>query len=132
MTLPLDTAPGPSPDAEAIRELLRKAQAELDNGNPYQAAAKGYRSVSAAIQSVGEKRGIILRADWEMRRYLFVLMDELSDNTLCGDYVMSLHAFYYFYCDRYESRQVQHSLDAGARLIDRLIPLLTAALPTPC
>ena len=46
MTLPLDTAPGPSPDeesarnAEISRELLQKARLELDEGDLLQASEK--------------------------------------------------------------------------------------------
>ena len=46
MTLPLDTAPGPSPDeesarnAEISRELLQKARLELDKGDLLQASEK--------------------------------------------------------------------------------------------
>ena len=72
MTLPLDTAPGPSPDAEAIRnagisrELLLNARLELDKGDLLQASDKAWGAAAFAIKAVAEKRRWFNEADWKL------------------------------------------------------------------
>ena len=89
-TLPLDTAPGPSPDEEAVRnagisaELLEKAWAELAAGDLLQASEKAWGAAAWAIKTVAERRRWFSEADWKLHRAVTVFAEELGKPGACG------------------------------------------------
>ena len=92
-TLPLDTAPGPSPDDEAVRnagicgELLTAAREELAEGDLLQASEKIWGAAAFAVKVVAEKRRWFNEADWKLRRAAVIIASELADPSLMSRYV---------------------------------------------
>ena len=82
MTLPLDTAPGPSPDAESqrnaaiSRNFLRQAREELATGDLLQASEKSWGAAAHAVKAAAEKRRWFSEADWKLRRVVNVIAAE--------------------------------------------------------
>ncbi len=124
MTLPLNTAPGPSPSDETSRELLRQAREEFGKGNLRQAAERSWYAAANIVKALGKKRGWDANADWQMRRVIFDIMDESDDKTLLGCYVTAQHAHYYFCSERYEALGVRYAIDGAAALVDKLDQIL--------
>lgn len=137
MTLPLNTAPGPSPDeesrrhAEISRDFLVRAQQELERGNAREAASLARYAVESVLKAVGEKRGLSVAKDWEMRKSLFDLMDELDDSELWGCYIAVRHADLYFCLERYELLDVRHAVRAAGDLIHKLDSVLSTSASYP-
>ena len=73
MVLPLDTAPGPSPDEESARNMvvsrnfLRQARDELAREDLLQASNKAWGAAAYAIKAVAEKRRWFNDADWRLQ-----------------------------------------------------------------
>ena len=123
MTLPLNTAPGPSPDeesrrhAEISRDFLVKARAELDNGELLQASNKAWGAAAHAIKAVAEKRRWFSEADWKLGRAALIVSDELGDPNILRCYSLVRDAHFNFYQHLYGDREVEQALDAAADIV---------------
>ena len=137
MPLPLDTAPGPSPDAESqrnagiSRELLAKARQELDAGDLLQASNKAWGAGAFALKAVAEKRRWFNEADWKLRRIAMVLSDEAADPALLGHYDTCRDAHFNFYRHLYQPRDVRMAIAAAEYIIARTSPTLAPGYTPP-
>ena len=137
MALPLDTAPGPSPDAEATRntgisrELLANARLELDAGDLLQASDKAWGAAAFAVKAIAEKRRWFNDADWKLEKAIGIISTELADSAIRGNYQQSRNAHYNFYHHEYSPWQVANIIADTAELIARLEPLLAAGYTAP-
>ena len=137
MTMPLDTAPGPSPDAEAVRnagisaELLAAARLELAAGDLLQAAEKAWAAAAFAVKAVAEKRRWFNEADWKLRRAASVIADELGQPELMAYYFQTRDAHFNLYRHEYNAREVEQAIDAAAALATLLLPTLAADYRPP-
>ena len=88
MVLPLYTAPGPSPDEEAARNMeishnfLRQAREELVKEDLLQASNKAWGAAAYAIKAVAEKRRWFNDADWRLQEVASVITDEQGDQSI--------------------------------------------------
>ena len=137
MPLPLDTAPGPSPDAESqrnagiSRELLAKARRELDAGDLLQASNKAWAAGAFALKAVAEKRRCFNEADWKLRRVAMVLADEAADPTILYSYDTCRDAHFNFYRHLYQPRDVRTAIAAAEYIIARTSPTLAPGYTPP-
>ena len=126
MTLPLDTAPGPSPDeesqrhAEISRDFLVKARSELDKGDLLQASNKAWGAAAHAIKAVAEKRRWFSEADWKLSRAALIIADELDDPNILRCYHTVRDAHFNFYQHLYDARDVEQAIDAAADIVAML------------
>ncbi len=126
MTLPLNTAPGPSPDEESERhamisqDFLHKARVELEKGDLLQASEKAWGATAHAVKAVAEKRRWFSEADWKLRRAASIIADELGDNGLLGAFSLARDAHYNFYHHLYDAHEIQQAIDATAGLVTML------------
>ena len=136
-TLPLDTAPGPSPDEEAVRnagicyELLTAAREELTDGDLLQASEKIWGAAAFAVKAVAEKRRWFNEADWKLRRAAEIITRELADPNLISRYVHARDAHFNFYRHEYDAETLEMALDAAAELVAALLPTLAADYQPP-
>ena len=137
MTLPLDTAPGPSPDAESqrnagiSRELLAKSRRELDAGDLLQASNKAWGAAAFALKAVAEKRRWFNEADWKLRRVAIVLSDEAADPAILGHYDTCRDAHFNFYRHLYQATDVRRAIAAAEYIIARANPTLAPSYTPP-
>ena len=137
MTLPLDTAPGPSPDEEAVRnleicdELLAAARLELAAGDLLQASEKIWGAVAFAVKTVAEKRRWFNEADWKLRRAAEILTVELGRLDVMGYYSLARDAHFSFYRHEYDAQTLGMAIDAAANLVSALLPTLAADYQPP-
>ena len=137
MTLPLDTAPGPSPDAESrrnagiSRELLVKARLELDAGDLLQASNKAWGAAAFALKAVAEKRRWFNEADWKLRRIASIVSDELNDQQIIRSYDSTRLAHFNFYQHEYDHREVEQAIEAAAYVVAHLEPTLSPEYEPP-
>ncbi|MDE2841776.1 MAG: hypothetical protein OXN21_00185 [Chloroflexota bacterium] len=137
MTLPLNTAPGPSPDEESerhaliSRDFLVKAREELDKGDLLQASEKAWGAAAHAIKAVAEKRRWFSEADWKLRQAALIVEDELDDRFIMGSYSVAREARYNFYLHHYTIREVERAIEAAEDLIARLTPTLASDYVPP-
>ena len=137
MTLPLDTAPGPSPDAEAIRnagisqELLTNARLELDAGDLLQASDKAWGAAAFAIKAVAEKRRWFNDADWKLGNAVQIIASEQADNQIVACYLAARDAHYNYYHHEYNALAVRRTIDLAAQLVELLNPLLSPNYTPP-
>ena len=137
MTLPLDTAPGPSPDEEAVRnleicaELLAAARLELAAGDLLQASEKIWGAVAFAVKTVAEKRRWFNEADWKLRRAAEIIAAELDDHSLVSRYVHARDAHFNFYRHEYGATTLEWALESAAELVAALLPTLAADYRPP-
>ena len=137
MTLPLDTAPGPSPDEEAVRnleiseELLAAARLELAAGDLLQASEKIWGSVAFAVKTVAEKRRWFNEADWKLRRAAEILTAELGQLNVMRSYSLARDAHFNFYRHEYDAQTLGFALEAAADLVALLLPTLAADYRPP-
>ena len=136
-TLPLDTAPGPSPDAEAIRngeicaELLLAARLELAAGDLLQASEKIWGATAFAVKTVAEKRRWFNEADWKLRRAAEILTAELVELNVMRSYSLARDAHFNFYRHEYDAQTLGYALDAAADLVALVMPTLAADYQPP-
>ena len=136
-TLPMDTAPGPSPDDEAVRnggicsELLTAARAELTAGDLLQASEKIWGATAFAVKAVAEKRRWFNEADWKLRRAAEIITTELGRLDVMGYYSLARDAHFNFYRHEYDARTLEMALDAAAELVAALLPTLAADYQPP-
>ena len=137
MTLPLDTAPGPSPDAEAVRnirisrELLAKAWEELDSGDLLQASEKAWGAAAFALKAAAEKRRWFNDADWKLGRIADILSLELDDPSITTGYSATRDAHYNYYHHEFGAWQIAARIAAAARVISSLEPVLAPGYTPP-
>ncbi len=137
MTLPLDTAPGPSPDEEAARnaqisrELLRNARLELANGDLLQASEKAWGAAAYAVKAVAEKRRWFNEADWKLGRVADIVAEETGDDDIGAYYLVARDSHYNFYHHEYDAPSVRRAVDLTGRLIDKLNATLSADYAPP-
>ncbi len=137
MTLPLDTAPGPSPDAEAIRnagisqELLTNARLELDAGDLLQASDKAWGAAAFAVKAVAEKRRWFNDADWKLGSIVHIIAAEQANKEIIGCYSAARDAHYNYYHHEYNALAVRHTIDLAAQLVELLKPLLSPDYTPP-
>ena len=137
MTLPLDTAPGPSPDAEAVRnagicnELLTAARQELAAGDRLQASEKTWGAVAFAVKAVAEKRRWFNEADGKLRRAAAILADELAQPDIMRCYALARDAHFNFYRHEYGDRDIEQAIEAAADLAAMLAPTLADGYQPP-
>ena len=137
MTLPLDTAPGPSPDAEAIRnagisqELLTNARLELDAGDLLQASDKAWGAAAFAVKAVAEKRRWFNDADWKLGSIIHIIAAEQANKEIIGCYSAARDAHYNYYHHEYNALAVRHTIDLAAQLVELLNPLLSPDYTPP-
>ena len=137
MTLPLDTAPGPSPDAEAVRnirisrELLSKAWEELDSGDLLQASEKAWGAAAFALKAAAEKRRWFNDADWKLGRIADILSLELDDPSITTGYSATRDAHYNYYHHEFGAWQIAARIAAAARVISSLEPVLAPGYAPP-
>ena len=137
MTLPLDTAPGPSPDEEAVRnagisrELLAKARAELAAGDLQQASEKAWGAAAFALKAVAERRRWFNDADWKLGRIANILAAELNDLSITAGYSVTREAHYNFYHHEFGAWQIAARIDYAARMLRNLEPALSPDYAPP-
>ena len=137
MTLPLDTAPGPSPDAESerhteiSRDFLWKARVELDKGDLLQASQKAWGAVAHAVKATAEKRRWFSEADWKLQRATEIITIELKDADIIGSYYTARHAHFNFYGHLYDAQGVGFAIDAAENLVAKLEPTLAPDYSPP-
>ena len=136
MTLPLNTAPGPSPDEESqrhaviSRDFLVKARQELENGDLLQASEKAWGATAHAIKAVAEKRRWFSEADWKLRKIASILADELGNIEIIGSYSLARDAHFNFYHHEYDAREVEQAIYAATYLAASLdVVLATDYVP---
>ena len=126
MTLPLDTAPGPSPDAEAerhteiSRDALRNARRELAQGDLMQASEKAWGASAHAVKAVAERRRWFSEADWKLGRVVDIIANEQGDDDIAAYYQVARDAHFNFYRHEYDASRVERAVNLTARLIDKL------------
>ena len=136
-TLPLDTAPGPSPDEEAVRnagisaELLEKAWAELAAGHLLQASEKAWGAAAWAIKTVAERRRWFSEADWKLHRAAAVFAEELGKPEITRCYALARYAHFNYYRHEYHAREIEQGITAAADLVALLAPALAADYQPP-
>ena len=136
-TLPLDTAPGPSPDEEAVRnagicyELLTAAREELAGGDLLQASEKIWGATAFAVKAVAERRRWFNEADWKLRRAAEIITTELGRLDVMGYYSLARDAHFNFYRHEYDARTLGMALAAAAELVAALTPTLAADYQPP-
>ena len=137
MTLPLDTAPGPSPDAEAVRnirisrELLGKAWEELDSGDLLQASEKAWGAAAFALKAAAEKRRWFNDADWKLGRIAGILSLELDDPSIMGGYAVTREAHYNYYHHEFGTWQIAAHIECAARMLSNLETVLAPGYEPP-
>ena len=137
MTLPLDTAPGPSPDAEAerhteiSRDALRNARRELAQGDLMQASEKAWGAAAHAVKATAEKRRWFSEADWKLQRATEIITIELKDADIIGSYYTARHAHFNFYGHLYDAQGVGLAIDAAENLVAKLEPTLAPDYSPP-
>ena len=137
MTLPLDTAPGPSPDAEAerhteiSRDFLWKARVELDKGDLLQASQKAWGAAAHAVKATAEKRRWFSEADWKLRRAAEIITAEQRDVDIMRCYFAARYAHFNFYQHLYDAPGVELAIDAAETLVAKLEPTLAPDYSPP-
>ena len=137
MTLPLDTAPGPSPDAEAVRnirisrELLAKAWEELDSGDLLQASEKAWGAAAFALKAAAEKRRWFNDADWKLGIIADILSAEMDDPSIAAGYSRTREAHYNYYHHEFGAWRIAALIAAAARMISGLEPVLSPDYAPP-
>lgn len=123
MTRPLDTAPGPSPDAESERhalishDLLLKARSELEAGDLLQASEKAWGAAAHAVKAVAEKRRWFSQADWKLGRASEIITAELDNHNVHRCYSLVRDAHYNYYHHWYDAQTVGLAVAAAFELV---------------
>lgn len=132
MVLPLDTAPGPSPDEEAARNMeishnfLRQAREELAKQDLLQAGNKAWGAAAYAIKAVAEKRRWFNDADWRLQEATSVITAEQKDNDIMLGFLAARQAHYHFYHHEHHAFTYQQIIDATAVMLDKVDALIAS------
>ena len=130
MTLPLDTAPGPSADDEAARnveissELLAAARLELAAGDLLQAAEKAWAAAAFAVKAAGEKTPLVQRSRLETAPGRLGNRRRTGASGADGLLFPDPGAHFKLYRHEYSAREVEQAIDAAAALAALLLPTL--------
>lgn len=130
MVLPLDTAPGPSPDEEAARNMeisrnfLRQAGEELEKEDLLQACDKTWGAAAYAIKAVAEKRRWFNDADWKLWETASVITEEEGDHSILAGYSAARQAHYDFYHHEFIAIDVRQILQITEGLVSKMAALL--------
>ncbi len=130
MVLPLDTAPGPSPDEEAARNMeishnfLRQAREELAKEDLLQASNKAWGAAAYAIKAVAEKRRWFNDADWKLWEAASVITEEEGDHSILAGYSAARQAHYDFYHHEFIAIDVRQVLDITEGMVAKFDALL--------
>ena len=126
MVLPLDTAPGPTPDEESSRNLeishnfLRQAREELAKEDLLQACGKVWGAAAYAIKAVAEKRRWFNDADWRLREAAWVVSAEQGDDDIMMGFLAAREAHYDFYHHEEDAYNIERIIVATERLVDKI------------
>ena len=137
MVLPLDTAPGPSPDEEAARNIeishnfLRQAREELAKEDLLQAANKAWGAAAYAIKAVAEKRRWFNDADWRLSDAAWVIAAEQDENGIMLGYLAARQAHYHFYHHEHHAYTYELIINATEVMVNRIDAMLTGDEPPP-
>ena len=137
MVLPLDTAPGPSPDEEAARNLeishnfLAQAREELAKEDLLQAANKAWGAAAYAIKAVAEKRRWFNDADWRLRESAWVISAEQEDDDIMMGFLAAREAHYDFYHHEEAAYTIERIIIATERLVGKIDAILAGAAQPP-
>ena len=137
MVLPLDTAPGSSPDEEAARNIeishnfLKQAREELAKEDLLQAANKVWDAAAYAIKAVAEKRRWFNDADWRLQEAAWVITAEQGDSTIMLGYLSARQAHHHFYHHEYHPHTYEQIIEATAAMVTRIAELLASQAPPP-
>ena len=137
MVLPLDTAPGPSPDEEAARNMeishnfLRQAREESEKEDLLQACNKTWGAAAYAIKAVAEKRRWFNDADWKLKEAAEVVTAEQEDNDIILGYYAARDAHYNFYHHEFDPFSVDNTIKMTTVLVEKIDTLLTSDAPIP-
>lgn len=138
MVLPLDTAPGPSPDEESARNMavsrnfLRQAREELAREDLLQASNKAWGAAAYAIKAVAEKRRWFNDADWRLRETAWVISAEQGDaNEIMLGFLAARQAHYHFYHHEHHAYTYQQIIDAVEVMLDKVEALVDRDEPPP-
>ena len=137
MVLPLDTAPGPSPDEESARNMvvshnfLVQAREELAKEDLLQAANKAWGAAAYAIKAVAEKRRWFNDADWRLKETAWVVSAELGDDDIMMGFLAARDAHYNFYHHEDDSYTIERIIVATERLVGKIDTLLATDEPPP-
>ena len=137
MVLPLDTAPGPSPDEEAGRNMeishnfLRQAREELAKEDLLQASNKAWGAAAYAIKAVAEKRRWFNDADWRLQDAAWVIAAEQEDNDIMLGYLAARQAHYHFYHHEHHAYTYELIINATEVMVNRIDVMLTSEEPPP-
>ena len=135
MVLPLDTAPGPSPDEESARNMeisqnfLRQAREELAQGDLLQAASKAWGAAAYAIKAVAEKRRWFNDADWRLKETAWVISAEQGDEDIMMGFLAAREAHYDFYHHEEDAYNIERTIAAAERLVGKLEAVLADNTP---
>ncbi len=130
MVMPLDTAPGPSPDEEAARNMeishnfLRQAREELAREDLLQACNKTWGAAAYAIKAVAEKRRWFNDADWKLWEAASVITAEEGDYSILAGYSAARQAHYDFYHHEFIAIDVRQILEITEGLVSKMAALL--------
>ena len=133
MVLPLDTAPGPSPDEESARNMeishnfLRQAREELAKEDLLQACNKTWGAAAYAIKAVAEKRRWFNDADWKLWEAASVLTEEEGDYSILAGYSAARQAHYDFYHHEFIAIDVRQVLDITEDMVAKLDAILSGS-----
>ncbi len=137
MVLPLDTAPGPSPDEEAARNMeishnfLRQAREELAKEDLLQASNKAWGAAAYAIKAVAEKRRWFNDADWRLRETAWVISAEQGDDDIMMGFLAAREAHYDFYHHEEDAYTIGRIITATERLVTKVDSILADGEPPP-
>lgn len=132
MVLPLDTAPGPSPDEESERNMeisrnfLRQAREELEKEDLLQASSKVWGAAAYAIKAVAEKRRWFNDADWRLQEAAWVITAEQGDSTIMLGYLSARQAHYHFCHHEYHPHTYEQIIEATTAMVARIDALLAS------
>ena len=132
MVLPLDTAPGPSPDEEAARNMeishnfLRQAREELAKEDLLQASNKVWGAAAYAIKAVAEKRRWFNDADWRLQDAAWVIAAEEKDNDIMLGYLSARQAHFHFYHHEHHAFTYESIINAAEVMVNRIDAILTS------
>ena len=137
MVLPLDTAPGPSPDEESARNMaishnfLRQAREELAKEDLLQAGGKVWGAAAYAVKAIAEKRRWFNDADWRLWETASVITEEQGGYSILSGFSAARQAHYHFYHHEYHAFTFQQIINLTAVMVAKIDALLDSNEPPP-
>lgn len=137
MVLPLDTAPGPSPDEEAVRNMeishnfLMQAREELAKEDLLQASNKAWGAAAYAIKAVAEKRRWFNDADWRLHDAAWVIAAEQRDSDFMLGYLSARQAHFHFYHHEHDAYTYEQIINATEKMLNKVDAIIASEEPPP-